>query len=191
MFLFWHCVSHWTQLPYGTLYISVFATGSNCGWMALTCQHLLAWSVYMPRENWGGILMGHSPVRISCHLSQPCWWMDGRYQMRNDSLLLQQWEKMRAGESGGWWWVRGTGMGTRGQNHLKPSFRAFLFLSLLSSTPYFFLVLHHCSQQEFCSFARARIESLSVSCFPSVSFLFLPFQHFHTFVHQSTVQQRA
>lgn len=102
---------YWTQLPYGTLYIFAFATGSNCGW---ACLHLLAWSVYMPHGNWQGILMGRSPIRISCQLCQTCWWMDGRYQMKNDSLLLQQREKIRAGESGDWWWVRGTRMGTRG-----------------------------------------------------------------------------
>lgn len=55
--------------------------------------------------------------------------------------------------------------------------------------PYFGMVLHQWSQHEFCSFTRAWNESLSGSCFPTVSFLFLPSQHSHAFGCWSTVQR--
>lgn len=74
-------------------------------------------------------------------------------------------------------------METWEQNHLEQSFPDFPFLSLFSSTPYFILALYYCSQQEFWSFTMARIESLSVFCFPSVSFFFLALEHFCTFAH--------
>lgn len=76
-------------------------------------------------------------------------------------------------------WMVMVGRGNKDANTGKNISSCSCLISFSSS--FFFhhpcifgMVLHQSSQREFCVFTRAWTESLSASCFPSVSFLFLP-----------------
>lgn len=153
---------HWTQRPYGTLYIFIFlpvASLNECFSLSLFLKlDQLTCPMVTVEGYWWVIHPSELPASYSRHADG--WKGDSGWDVTAFCFCSENsWELEKVGADGKWWSkdvnIRAT--------FLKVIFPSSLFLVPaylpLSSPLYFASVLHDCDQQKCCSITRARIET--------------------------------